>query len=277
MRHHTPVDPMDALVTAGGALERVLPLERLYVPKEIQIDDGWLLFRGIGETGDVAPGPGLLTKFASLQDEAGVLAYARSWGFLLLCAPHGWPTMHTVNVGDPTTNNDFCRMAFEMRGGYKWLKEPISRWLELSAQVAAMLRLGIVLRENREPNRADWTTLGISETWAKAPRERRIEQRTRFADYVSVWTEGGKIRPVLKWENGRVRVELMGAGLFAALGLQLMAAIGDSSHIAYCGACFSFFRPLRRAPKQGQLSFCPRCRRTGAAARASVRASRQAR
>jgi hypothetical protein len=279
MRHRQAPDPVDALKADSGALERLLPLEHLYVPKEIRTDNGWLLVKGMTETATVEPGPGLLIDFArihsGMQGEAGVLAYAKRWGALYLCGAHGLPMMHTVNTGDPGGNSDYCWPLSKGRAPSAWLMEPIPRWFQIAAQVATMLSLGIALREDREPSGTDWALLGISDTWAKAPRARLVEQRGRFVDYINEWTAVGKIRPSLRWENGgRMRVELIGAGLYAALGLQLMAAIGDSDHIASCDACRSFFKPASRAPKRGQLSFCPACRRSGAANRASVRASR---
>lgn len=263
---------LDGLVTARGALDRALQLDRLILPVGFKVDKDRLWYR-IAEDSTVAPARGLLADFLELRDAAGVLRYAKRWGALLLCEAHGRPFIHTQGLGTTTYGDDLCLPAKAAAG---WWSEPLDQWLALSRRAQATLRAGLAIREGRSPDVADWQTLGIRAPSSSSNQQTRVAaQRTALTSVINEWMETGQVYPSLAWTETGLSLQLASrGGLWGAIGIQLAAAVGDVEDLAYCNACHKFFHPTQRAPKTGQLTFCPQCRSSGHAARTSVRAWR---
>ena len=171
------------------------PMERLGLtrrwprPREIEIDDGQLRYR-FGERSESTKWDfGFVQDFIALADipsvqfASSVLAYARRWGVLELCAAHHAPSSHRPELyshsvsGSPTSvicipasaakrnRPDPSSNVRELRErGFR--SEPLSGWRFWSGQANRLLRAVAADQEGRELPREDWVRLT-----AMGPRE----------------------------------------------------------------------------------------------------------
>jgi hypothetical protein len=123
------------------------------VPSIVELDEdsGMLTWRSTpGSTRRVKPPRDLLKSFLELQDseDAKIVAFAKKWGPLHLCAAHpGRPTSHlgaqklTWDLDDPPS---FCREVHLPDGRPA---ESIEAWRELSRQAEFIVRAGMSARK----------------------------------------------------------------------------------------------------------------------------------
>lgn len=86
-------------------------------------------------------------------------------------------------------------------------------------------------------------------------------QRLQVAEAIGSWMRLGGVRFELEWESPTPRVQLVPAGLFGALAIQLAAIIG-AADFAVCTSCGAPFHPSRR-PSPNDRTYCPDCRKAG--------------
>jgi hypothetical protein len=88
--------------------------------------------------------------------------------------------------------------------------------------------------------------------------ERRCLART-----VETWISNGSVQPTLDWDEIKPRIMLKGGGLFGALAVQLLQAVGYPDALAICDGCGKPFVPTMR-PSPNRRSYCKDCGRRAA-------------
>jgi hypothetical protein len=252
----------------------------------------------------VVPKRPMLEQFARLaapgRDHAqAVLRYAQQWGLLELCQ-HQLP-MDTDRLTDHegmdlpfcfattgmaqiwVTPSNPCRSLFG--------REPITTWLYLSRQAAAILAVVSRLREGQHARPEDWSTLGEEAPWVAGDAEpvwemrglahdwterlvaghapgpadssgddvRRDIERTVARGAIETWLRLGGAAFELRWPaQGRPEVGFRVGGLFGWLGVQMMLAAADSPSFAICLGCGLMFAPPRGPGRPRR--YCDTCR-----------------
>jgi transposase-like protein len=160
------------------------------------------------------------------------------------------------------------------RGPGGW--EPIKSWRNFSRQAGALLRLAARLHRDRVGQNEDISTV-ISTTPQslkrlypavfEQPGETVDQQRAFVAACIREWLWLGSVRLDFKWYGHGARIEFGGFGLhyglFGALAVQLILAIGGSDGVVFCSGCGKAYLPKRR-PKSRQRNYCADCGRRAA-------------
>jgi hypothetical protein len=205
-------------------------------------------------------------KLAESDSDRVVLRYARRWGVLNLCKNHGEPVTHQHPPCIP-----FVRP-------YVNAGEPITEWRRLSRIAGAIMRTSAKVYEGQTGDSDDWETLKTDRSFGwqmENPFRSKLElHKAGVVGAVNRWLELGNVRPTLRWNSPDPSLILAGrggdAGLFAALGVQLLENSGSYVIVA-CTGCRRFFdaspnqqdEGRKRRPKTGQGRYCRECIEAG--------------
>lgn len=287
------VDPMvdEFCDPETGILERPIPTEPMDVPDFIELDGDRLIYSWWGardsvEHGVAKPRAKMLESFVKLADgpDARILAFARRWGPLHLCAEHGWPLRHLRRKDDP------CCLSADVpeRGAQEWYSEPLDAWRSLSGMALGLLHIAAALRDGR---------VGAEEDWRRVERGIRFELPLPLPDWPEsakdwdpVWWQRTLLPHVVdylfteishvgleiewNWDTNNLGLKLGGRHLFASLMTELVFAMSGTAGFVNCAGCGTPFAP-RRQPTPGMRHYCPDCGRAAAnrAAQARFRAN----
>src|SRR5262249_9605627 len=100
-----------------------------------------------------SPTRDLLDQFTGLVDleERDVLAFAKRWGVLGLCAVHNRPASHPAAIGSQVTTGGCPLNA---------IGDPLEVWFTLARQFRAVRLIAARLRNNEKGRTQDWRALG---------------------------------------------------------------------------------------------------------------------
>ena len=221
-----------------------------------------------------SPGLGLLASFARLESASvdNILAFARRWGSLEICA-HNLPRAHPPTSRYPRATY-FCEEWRRPQG-----REPIGHVESIAVwrYVARRFRLLLDLAEGlwREP-----PALGDAAVWESVHRRPPTDVASARGELSAALNALVRLGSVRVWSVPTPPfVRIGGHDLFGALALQLLLATLKSAGWATCSHCARPYAPTRR-PQLGRLNYCPTCQDAGipnkVAAR-NYRASRRTR
>lgn len=212
---------------------------------------------------------GLLEEFISLDGApaADFAAYARKWGVLAVCRDHARPA---CPCGSAIVTADLDRVAALLPppgvrlpdAGVGIVAEPVAVWREYARIARCLVRVGAAIIASKRPADADIGVLADPPRYAYV----RAHPRSLLVEWINAWLTAAQVRPAVSWAGLRPSISLNARGLFGALALQLIVACGDFSGMGVCHHCAREY-PCVRAPKRGQRSFCPACRKVGEPAR----------
>jgi hypothetical protein len=286
--------PADFFKTDAGYLDRPVELGRWAVPQSLRLDEGALVWSWAGERRLVRDGRGALERFIRLADagDEQILTYARRWGTLEFCR-HGlpcgflaarWPSWHRPACPAWTRGS--------RADGLLW--SPLAAWRHYARQAAAILRISRSLAQGSLGRAADWQAL---QEWGSEERLHivrgagwriRVDQdghvqggtanapgipragnpklkvpiaQEVIARWVNTWVQLAAITPALECGGQSARAVFKGNGLFAALAMHLLLAIGRGQPWTFCAGCGEIFSP-RGSSGGGMRRFCqkPECK-----------------
>jgi hypothetical protein len=214
----------------------------------------------------------LLEAFVGLADavDAGILNYARRWGVFGICR-HGLPASHNPPpVPRPILDGVFRPMD-ELPwcyprgwwGGCAW--EPLDTWRAYARKFRAVLNVAAGLHDGRRGTGDDWRELNV-EMRDGGPTERLRQERVQLCTVLNQFLAQGRISLEIRWDETTPTLRPRGSGLFGAVLIQLVLAVGRSGGFAICAACGIPFIPARR-PRPDQRHYCERCRKLKVPAR----------
>jgi hypothetical protein len=247
------------------------------IPEGLGLDGDDLVWR-VTLQGGPAPIPDrvLLEEFVELdgaQPEC-VLAFARRWGVLHICAAHGLPASHNpmprgAALGEP----DYCEPVVREHAGYRIGREPLRSWFDLAGTFNSVLAIAAALLGRQAGSMDAWERLwrpqpegvGVGDTSWRMLGDRLGTDPGR--DRVQL---GEAVRRLLDWANlqasftwspvaERPTFEVVPGSLFTALAIELCSALAGTEALAQCSSCGRFFSPARR-PRPRRRRYCRRCR-----------------
>lgn len=207
--------------------------------------------------------PEMLRRFAALADKTdeAIASFARTFGVLGLC-------VHRL----PRSHGDGCSFV----GDRLALEEPLWAWREWSARARAILALAEAHRRNRLGQITDCRDLlggqqvevirldDSDDRPAKIDREIPWREqtdhdpleleRTELLKVLDEWLKLGQVRLGVAWIGGEHRVATKSAGLFGALGLQLLLVVMQSPGLSICKGCSDAFTPSAK-----NRTYCQDC------------------
>lgn len=274
------------ITTEDGILDRFIPGGGWVIPNLVayQRSKDRILWRSewpLFEYRTVMPGPGLLEGFLKLTDgkPKEVMEYAFQWGVLHICE-HGLPRSHQssglnnrpfVLPGRHSEPNDACELLaiplseFDETPVELWVMqhyEPLAAWRKYSRMARTVLDLAVELDKGKLGAKDDWRIVN-GDFWPPTTVE---EGRSQLERVIAGWLAIGYATPYLDWSNPSPEIRLSVTGLFGAIGVQLLMALGRSEGFAVCSACGSLFMPSPK-PRTGKRRYCDTCRAIGAPAR----------
>lgn len=98
--------------------------------------------------------------------------------------------------------------------------------------------------------------------------------RADLVNAIRAWLQLGDVVPVFVWPRKGPDVLMGGAGVFAAVGVQIMLAVSTSDGLATCTACGRVYVPRRRL-RANQRHYCEDCAVSGAPVRDAAAAYRK--
>lgn len=232
----------------------------------------------------VGPGRDMLAKFVKLAEAPpeAILSYARIWGMLGVCERHNLPCTHnpppfTVRTLAVGVSSVWCQPQWSNDEGFR---ESVETWQGFSRLMRALLNIASDLHLDRQTCRDDWHSaftdgpgslvlllneMGIKnwgfaldypDMW-KEPSEIQWQVVERILNLMLEW---GNVRPIFQVTKGTPSIKMGSEGLFGALVVLLMFAIGRMDGFAICTACRESYPPKRR-PRIGQRNYCsnPQC------------------
>jgi len=270
-----------------------------YWIQEVETADGpipSLCYGGKLASGDpkTSAGEPALEPFIRLDDGPPeqfpdrVLAFARHWGALGICA-HGKPAAH-----DTHCQRLWMPSAPEQPRN-RW--EPLEAWRRYSQQLGAILLLAAKLRGGTLRLPELWEMVGSGEpsddlVWQLS--EGRVtphhdlwgpgggagdlgQERKALGDALDQWLRYGGVTLYAYWPEraSEPSVVLARDSLPGVLAVQLVATVRSPLGLYVCADpdCGKAFTPPanQRRRAAGRAAFCPECSRTGAAGRAYQR------
>jgi hypothetical protein len=222
----------------------------------------------------------LLERFLRIRDARGVLRFARQYGVLHLCQPHGLPRQHArpafttgalpalrAHAALPEDNCPVLRQG-------EWFAEPADRWLHFVRHARALLSIASATRRGGRIDRDDWRTAyedrgndpDVERIVDAATADRDLSARL-VAAQVAEWLHLGDVRLNLRWSQAAEDcvIDLEG-GTFALLAAQLLTTVARRGAISVCNGCKQLYMPKSR-PRVDRASYCNRCQADGVPAR----------
>ena len=266
----------------GRFPDAFLPVSGGEIPHALLVEDGKLLWTFRDTSGVMrAPRPAsghLLDEFLRIEDEDGVLAFARRRGVLAICR-HGLPASHSRRSFAAPPRVPFAhaipaavrRPCMPERviapdDGLGYYAEPVERWLHFIRQSEAIVRTAAALGEDTiDP--ALWRTV-YEDKLRDEPVRRLLDDHLRGDDrfsqltleaVIDEWLLLGDVRPRVvlgEQSHGSPGMELVG-GTFGLLAIQLAITVARSGHVAICTYCPRPYFPTRK-PRAGERNSCGR-------------------
>ena len=251
-------------------LDRPIQSRACTVPNDVRLEGDRLLWDDTFSH-EIAPGIGMLPQFVELYTEPAekILAYAKKWGVLGLCANHGLPLSHNRVPFGSQFGMEACWPKQE--GTLLW--EPISSWREFSRCFKTVWSLSQQMNRGLAGNIEDWLVLRRWEPRASDAswivRDPQDVNRTLalgdsqryLSSVVNLWLLLGGVRPTCSWSETTNQWELlMSAGwppLFGQLTMKLMVAVADKEGFATCSNCRNWYIPTKR-PSPNRRNYCQR-------------------
>jgi hypothetical protein len=255
------------LADEKGRVDRPAKLPAWSAAPEVDLDDGWLLFRypsrpdkrGL-EHRQVKASADLLSDFVGLERAPAevILKYARRHGRLGLCR-HG-NASHGLRI-------EGCRAAVcKTASGQMAVRESLDWWRTLAGHARALLSLAAQLLKGQVND----FTLGLVNPQLFLSASRLEAARRDPSSFVAfgaeLWLRLFQVRPRISYNIQRKRFEsrINGApSLPGALALQIMLTITRSAGIAMCSSCGNPYSPSRR-PNLKRNAYCQSCGIRGA-------------
>ena len=278
------------------------------VPDSVLLTKGKLTIRSVRpywsrKRVSIEPSPRLLNSFISLADTSGqeirtpvwtntckrsderILRLAKRYGGLqVFCQLSGrpkWP--HTEHV-------EYCEV-----------------WRYFAHAMGALLRIGAEIYRGRAGSKEDWHIVsavppvmretfhssepgllhpfpaGDEENWlilAHYVDKRSQQSRPMFGHLVNTLLGLSGVRPWMTWTDtsrgvARPTMAYWNRSLLAELALQLCLRLVKVDTLLMCIHCQKLYSPVVRAPKTGQRSFCPQCRKDGVPKKYALKDFRQ--
>jgi hypothetical protein len=212
-----------------------------------------------------------------------------------VCEGHNLPCTHNPPPFTVRTlagvSPDWCQPQWSKDVGF-W--ESVETWQGFSRLMRAILNIGSDLHRDRQTCRDDWHTAFTERRGGLVVLLNEVEiESWRFArDYPDMWKEPseiqwqvvdrivnlmlewGNVRPMFQVTKGIPSIKLGSEGLFGALVVQVMFAIGRMEGFAICTACGESYPPKRR-PRIDQRNYCSKPQCVKASSAATTRASRK--
>ena len=254
----------------GGNLGRPISTEPLLVPARLILEDEWLLYVHGPGSRKVRPDAPMLNEFVQLgqADSDAILAFAKRWGVLRVCEEHLLPQGHESVSRVTSACSTLGGMDGEWYHGY----EPVYVWQLLARQARALLDIASAVHQGKVASHEDWSPIfenpvvcelpAIDETPRRQATSLR-DERARVRSVVNEWLYTGGVVPALEWRRETPDVELQSNGLFGALAIQLLMAIGRTEKLFICTSCGVPYVPKRR-PARGRRHYCENCGRRAA-------------
>jgi hypothetical protein len=240
----------EEFVLLGRQPVRETLTEKWPIPTGLELDrtGQFLRYRILQPARHAAPTRDLLDDFTELVDLEGrdVLAFAKRWGVLGLCAEHNRPASHPLE-GSAHLFGGGCAL--------NEIGDPLEAWFTLARQFRAVRLIAARLRDNEKGRTEDWRALGYPRT------PKRIRQHDVIEQTIQGWLLEGDVRPQFLWDGPQPRFELVArstySGLFGALATQLAITIAGATSDAICDACGQPYVPKRK-PQAGRHHYCDR-------------------
>jgi hypothetical protein len=258
--------PVQQLELAGLPAATFGPGASWSLPDELELLGDLLCWRGMSRPGLTGPrtvraGSDLLSRFSLLADgtDSRILKFARKYGPLFLCHPHGRPL--------PPRRTQFGHGHEEPecapRGGLLTpFAEPLVRWRELSAQSRAVIDVTVTLRAGQRLTPPQLQPLvsclpGGADAWDfNDRRTTAVEARQMVAYVVNEWMSwaGSELR--ISWAGVSPEVTYGAPALFGALAVELALSLSTVRSVAFCDNCHRAYHP-KRQPHPGERKYCP--------------------
>jgi hypothetical protein len=267
--------------------DRPMQSGSVFVPRELRIADGFLLWRKSSAVYK-DPKSGMLAGFIRLWDlpDSDVLSYACKWGVLGLCE-HELPCSHNQYPLGLMEGVRPCLPMLQLpwEGSDNWFKEPLDLWRLWSRKSSSLMDIGARLNQGKAARLADWQVIqGVAPTGleTESPHARLTEEvskgRADLSWELDRWLAIGQVRPLIRWKKETQKWQFCldsvtsGPNLFGLLALSLALSIAGTE-LAVCCSCGQSYLPDRR-PDPDRRNYCSACGKT-AAQRDASRAYRQ--
>jgi hypothetical protein len=256
------------LSDAEGNRGRPLAWDRWWVPAPVDQKGNRLVWGLRDGRCTVATGE-LLGDFVGLTDapDKRILGFARRWGVLGICR-HGLPASHNPPPVPLPIPMPFAELPWCYPVGY-WKgapSEPLDAWRTYSKKFGAILNIAAQIQEGRGGKPGDWDTLhspALGVPLRPSAGKTVAVDRRMLGAVLNQMLRQARVGVTLSWNDGKPVLEYTGAGLMAALALQVTLAIARTDGLAVCTACGCPYVPTRR-PRRGGRRYCPPCTRRGA-------------
>lgn len=264
---------LQGFIDEEGTLERRLPIDQWWVPREVRLKGSGLVWRfDLGRY--VSSGPGLLADFLQLGDasDLAICGYAKKWGVLQICKLHNLPASH--NVASPPSKETawFCQCKLRLINEGRGLSygEPCEAWRKYARQAQAILSLAAQLREGNPGPLQDWQVLRpkkLIEEWltdkGSTKNQKVFEGRLQVSFELKTWLGLGNVGFAPYWGEADPIVLFGNRRLFGALALQLLFTVSRTEGFAFCSSCGQCYPPEKRRPRPDQRRYCKRCKKVG--------------
>ncbi len=268
-------------------LGRPVAVEALKRWPRVMVEKGFV--RVAGEPSEIKVPPHALRAFLELHNTGpgGVREFVREFGPLCLCPAHGLP------AGGPdyrhgARTNVTCRYFLvegcpplveslrpprrlfvpsttpftkSMRGSEVTgvvAREPVDAYIRLAGRAFKLFQAAFIMRRGLKPKTDDFPDDDGMLRWVDYEPARWLWEHARWW----IWICGLGI--TMPFEPERVAKVRLGFAvsqpnpLFAAIALQLVAALNGANGLGFCAECGQLYL-LRRRPGPRESSYCPEC------------------
>ena len=269
-----------------GRLPTAVPLDTLWVPGDVTVQDGVLCFDFGAGISYQKPPAGLLEQFIGLHSDRAIQSFAKRYGPLAL------------------GSDDAAAIPQPQSWSWSNQRESLKAWRRYQREFNTLLGLAAAVRERTAIDRDVFAELEEHGVSVPVPRATigvmkagdPLKAWPSILDNWSWWSEQDRqataarllttrtstfirwcgIRPAVTFDlrpSGTTTDLLfqdaladslqVGLSLFGALTVQLLAATTGAG-FAICSACGRAFVPLRRKPAYGRRRYCTDCGRAAA-------------
>jgi len=285
-------------VTESGRLFGTTLAAEWRAPESVELFRGVLTMRTTlqywsrGKPGPlIRPPQGLLNSFISLAGVTNEIISAR--GLARMASPSDEKICaFATRYGGLQI---FCRSGRKMKWPAREHLEYCDVWRYFAQVMGVLVRIAAEFYHGRSGSKEDWGIIhsvppvmretahqstpgplhpfpdGDEQNWLSiAHFVDRPSQQTRamFSHLVNTLLGLGSVRPWFVWNEAsrtvtRPEITHSSQSLLSQLALQLCLRLAKVDTFLVCTHCQKPYSPVMRAPKAGQRSFCPECRREG--------------